>query len=143
MVGNMSEKRKSRSLPLILALGLCLAYGLWLLLWAHGFSSGAGEPAPDRTPSRELTMVGGDEGGLPSELLPGQILDLNRASAEELRLLPGIGEKLSRAIVEDREQNGPFGSVEEITRVPGIGEKKLEALRGLVCVDLTDSDSSE
>ena len=86
-------------------------------------------------------MGGGDEGGLPSELLPGQILDLNRASAEELRLLPGIGEKLSRAIVEDREQNGPFGSVEEITRVPGIGEKKLEALRDLVYVDLTDPDT--
>ena len=86
-------------------------------------------------------MVGGDEGGLPTELLPGQILDLNRATAEELRLLPGIGEKLSQAIVEDREQNGPFGSVEEITRVPGIGEKKLEALRDLVYVDLTDPDT--
>ena len=141
MVGNMNPSRKRQPLPLILALGLCLAYGLWLLLWAQGFSSGAGAPAPDRMPSRELAMVGGDEGGLPTELLPGQILDLNRATAEELQLLPGIGEKLSRAIVEDREQNGPFGSVEEITRVPGIGEKKLEAVRDLVYVDLTDPDT--
>ena len=139
----MSEKKTARSLPLLLALGLCLAYGLWLLAWAAGFSGSARQPAPDRTPTRALTMVGADQGGPPSELLPGQRLDLNRATAEELRLLPGIGEKLSQAIVEYREQNGPFDNVDALTRVPGIGEKKLEAVRALVYVDPAEPGVSD
>lgn len=56
-------------------------------------------------------------------------VDLNRASAEELTVLPGIGEKLAEGIIQHREVGGPFGSPEEILDVKGIGPKKLEALR--------------
>ena len=61
-------------------------------------------------------------------------LDLNRAAAEELAGLPGIGEVLAERIVAYRAEHGPFASVEELLNVSGIGEKKLEALRPEVTV---------
>lgn len=72
------------------------------------------------------------------ELLPGERIDLNTATAEELQKLPGIGEALSAAIVEDREQNGPFSAAEDLLRIPGIGEKRLEAIRDLISVEPED-----
>lgn len=61
-------------------------------------------------------------------------LDINRASAEELELLPGIGAVLARRIVEYRQQVGRFHSVEELRQVRGIGAKRLEQIRPLVIV---------
>ena len=55
-------------------------------------------------------------------------LDINAADWSEIVVLPGVGEKLAKAIVEQRRVNGPFDSPEQIQRVPGIGEKKLEKI---------------
>ncbi len=60
-------------------------------------------------------------------------IDLNKATAEELRKLPGIGPKLSQAIVDEREK-APFKSVDELRRVHGIGPKTLERLRPYVTI---------
>ena len=62
-------------------------------------------------------------------------VDLNRADAEELDTLPGIGPALARRIVEYREAHGPFEAVEELLEVAGIGESKLEELAGEVTLD--------
>jgi competence protein ComEA len=64
--------------------------------------------------------------------LTGRI-DLNEASAEELRRLPGIGPKLSQRIVDERHR-GPFKTVDELRRVPGIGPKTMERLRPFISV---------
>jgi competence protein ComEA len=61
------------------------------------------------------------------------LLDLNRATAEELQRLPGIGAKLAQAIVASREKK-PFSSVDELRRVKGIGAKTLEKVRPFVIV---------
>ena len=65
-----------------------------------------------------------------AEQLPVEFrLDINSAEWSEIVVLPGVGEKLARAIVECRRTNGPFDSLEEIQQVPGIGEKKFEKLK--------------
>lgn len=61
-------------------------------------------------------------------------IDINRASAVELQNLPGIGPKLSQAIVDYREANGSFKSAEDLKNVRGIGEKRFEAVRDLVTI---------
>ncbi len=63
---------------------------------------------------------------------PGGKVDINRASAEELDALPGVGPSTAAKIVQEREANGPYRSVEDLMRVPGIGTKKLDALKDLV-----------
>ncbi|MDR3279952.1 MAG: helix-hairpin-helix domain-containing protein [Synergistaceae bacterium] len=61
-------------------------------------------------------------------------IDINTADASLLSTLPGIGPKLSLAIVAHREENGPFGSPEDLRSVRGIGGKRFDALRELITV---------
>lgn len=60
-------------------------------------------------------------------------LDPNRASVEELAGIPGVGEKLARAILLERAR-APFEKAEDLRRVPGIGPKKLERILGELAV---------
>jgi len=60
---------------------------------------------------------------------PAEVLDRNRARAEDLERLPGVGPVLARRIAAHREQYGPFRSVDELLAVRGIGERLLERLR--------------
>ena len=55
-------------------------------------------------------------------------VNINAAGLEELMTLPGIGEVRARAILDDREANGPFLYPEDLTRVKGIGEGILAGL---------------
>jgi competence protein ComEA len=64
----------------------------------------------------------------------GIAIDLNRATLEELVLVPGIGEKTAGKIVEERAINGTFLRLEELMRVKGIKEKRLEKLRRYLCI---------
>lgn len=56
-------------------------------------------------------------------------LDVNNASWVEWAQLDGIGEKLAKRIIEDREKHGPFESIDDIRRVRGLGPKLIEKLR--------------
>lgn len=51
------------------------------------------------------------------------VIDVDRASAEELERLPRVGPALAKRIVSDREERGAFGSLTELMRVKGIGPK--------------------
>jgi comEA protein len=62
-------------------------------------------------------------------------LDINVATEDQLVILPGIGPKKARAIVDWRDSNGPFKNVDELTSVHGIGPKTLEGLRQYVFAD--------
>ena len=61
-------------------------------------------------------------------------IDLNAATPAELEELPGIGPATATAIVEHRDEHGPFASVDDLTDVRGIGPAKLDAIRDLVRV---------
>ena len=61
------------------------------------------------------------------QLAEGRV-NINTAGLEELMTLPGIGEVRARAILDDRETNGPFVYPEDLTRVKGIGEGILAGL---------------
>jgi competence protein ComEA len=49
-------------------------------------------------------------------------ININKASAEELTSLSGIGEAKALAIIEYRETNGAFRETSDIMKVSGIGE---------------------
>ena len=74
----------------------------------------------------------------PVEAPRGSGIKVNTADAETLAELPGIGEKLAQAIIDEREANGPFYYPEDLTAASGIGDKKLEAIRGLIDLDTED-----
>jgi competence ComEA-like helix-hairpin-helix protein len=64
----------------------------------------------------------------------GLPIDLNRASAEELSRVPGIGERLAAQIVELRQVNGKFESMTDLMTVRGIKEKKMNNLKKYLTV---------
>ncbi len=59
-----------------------------------------------------------------TRLALGLPIDLNRATEEELSLVPGIGETLADQIVQLRQLRGKFEGLADLTAVPGIKEKK-------------------
>jgi competence protein ComEA len=62
------------------------------------------------------------------QLRMGETLDPDRASARDLDRLPGVGMRLAKGIVADREIRGPFGSADGLLRVDGIGPATVRRL---------------
>ena len=56
------------------------------------------------------------------------VVNINTASPEELRLLPGVGPARIRNILAYRHKH-PFRTVEELARIKGIGRKMVRQLR--------------
>jgi competence protein ComEA len=70
-----------------------------------------------------------------SKLAPGEKININKASAEELDGLPGIGPTKAKAIVDYRTQNGEFKSIEDIEKVRGIKGGIFSKIRDHIKVD--------
>jgi len=75
-------------------------------------------PVVDEDPVPTL----GDDGGL---------VDINRATADELEVLPGIGPALASSIVEHRDRYGEFGSLAALADVSGIGPATVARISDL------------
>ncbi len=84
-------------------------------------------PAPPRAP----VVVPAERPGARA-LREGERIRLDRATVEDLELLPGIGPSIARRIVESRESEGPFPTVDALDRVKGIGPRTVERLRPFV-----------
>lgn len=56
-------------------------------------------------------------------------ISINRATAEQLTQLEGIGPSKAKAIIEYRTENGNFNSIDEIMNVSGIGPSTFEKIK--------------
>lgn len=83
----------------------------WVAVVVMAVSSGAALAAKSKTKT-EITGV----------------VNLNTATAQQLDLLPGVGAKAARRIMEHRAKT-PFAKVEDLRKVKGFGPKKMEKLK--------------
>ncbi len=91
----------------------------------------ASDPAGDTN-----TLTDGDIPDIPnSEGIINGIVYLNRANAEELQQLPGIGPAMSERILAYRMQNGRISSFEDLDQIQGVGQGLIGDLQGLVAFD--------
>ncbi len=121
----MIEPTRQRALALVLA-----ALGVVALASHRAPAAPARAPSPGaRAAARAPAPLGA------VALRDGRPLDLNRATAADLELLPRVGPALAARIVVARDaRGGAFRSVEDLDDVPGIGEKTLARLRRYVIV---------
>jgi len=64
-----------------------------------------------------------------------QRISLNLAEAWLLEALPGIGQGKAQAIVDYRNQHGPFRRIEDVLKVEGIGSTTLDKIKNLITVE--------
>ena len=62
-------------------------------------------------------------------------VNINTAEAQELCLLPGIGETIAARIIDYRKAHGLFNNTDEIMNVSGIGAKTYEEIKSYITVD--------
>lgn len=87
---------------------------------------------PEQGEIEDPPLPGGEAaGGEEAEIL----VNINTASAAELTILNGIGEKKAQLIVEYREQNGLFMTKEDLMNISGIGEKTFDSLEPYITIE--------
>jgi len=78
---------------------------------SYGSMLSAGNPKPKKSQLKSETPLGR--------------IDINTATEEELRTIPGIGPQIAARIIAAR----PFRSTDDLKRVSGIGDRKYEQTR--------------
>lgn len=98
-----------------------------------GSGDGGNLPAKpaDGAEEAEANDEPGEPDGADGRQAPVRV-NINRATAEELDALPGIGPAKARAIIEYRETYGRFETPEQLMEVKGIGKKTFERLKDLI-----------
>ncbi|MEH2919761.1 ComEA family DNA-binding protein [Samsonia erythrinae] len=111
--------KKSGIKVLCLMIGMSLS-GLPLLTQAAAKAESTVttlKPASSEQKVDNATLPDGDE----------DEVSINTASANELaNVMNGVGLKKAEAIVNYREQNGPFTQLDQLIEVPGIGAALVE-----------------
>lgn len=85
----------------------------------------------DRVIMRKYNENTASDGG--GSLNAGALVNINTATLEELKTLPGIGESTAGTIIAYREEHR-FERIEDIMNVSGIGEAKFSRIRQLITV---------
>ncbi|WP_312216614.1 helix-hairpin-helix domain-containing protein [Pantoea vagans] len=108
----------------LIAFYLSLALGGVL---CHGSVSAAPEPA---SPAVSQNTHPAPKPETAAQLQPKQEqeqVSINEATAEQLSAaMNGVGLKKAQAIVNYREQYGPFSAIQQLSEVPGIGNALIE-----------------
>jgi len=91
---------------------------------------------PDVTEARENVHSAEETGAVAvsKEKKSEGKININRASAEELQKLKGIGPSTAKSIILYREEYGAFSEIEEIMNVKRIGEKTFAKIKEQITV---------
>ena len=91
-----------------------------------GLSLIAAEKVLAAQPKATLQLQGQDK--------PLVVVNVNKATTEELVKVRGIGPVMAKRIIEYRDKNGMFKSIDDLAQVHGIGGNKLQRIRDQVTV---------
>lgn len=84
-------------------------------------------PSVEETAEQEFLAA--EAGGVTNGLV-----NINKASKEQLMSLPGIGESRAEQIIQYRETNGLFQDIRDIMKISGIKEAAFAKIKEYICV---------
>ncbi len=94
------------------------------------------EPLPSQGPPQIAPPAPTSASPSSSRATPDDPVILNTATVDDLRRLPGIGEKRATAAIALRTRlGGRFHAIEDLLKVKGVGRATLRRLRPLVRLD--------
>lgn len=64
----------------------------------------------------------------------GGKININSASKEQLKTIPGIGDVTAQKIIDYREKNGSFSTIEDLKKIDRMGEKTLDKIKDKIDV---------
>jgi competence protein ComEA len=76
----------------------------------------------------------GVAGGGGGDAVQNGKININKANADDLQQLSGIGPALSQRIIDYRDAHGAFKKIEDIKNVSGIGDKTFEKFAEVITV---------
>jgi len=85
-------------------------------------------PSPAVAPQKASSKA---SGAAPAKLAPGQKVNINTASKEQLDALPEIGPVKAQTIIDGR----PYKKIEDIMKVKGIKQGTFDKIRDHITVD--------
>lgn len=86
---------------------------------------------PDESKPQEGSEIVRDE-PTPSKLV--KPININNATQIELERIAGIGPVIAKAIIQYRQENGPFEKIEDIQKVSGIGPDTFEKIKPRITI---------
>lgn len=87
-------------------------------------------------PSKSNNKISSDSAGAENVSVKSDgLININTATIDELKQLPGIGESKAMAILSYRDDSGLFSSIEDIKNVSGIGDSTFANIRDLITID--------
>ena len=119
---------------------LSLAVALWFAAAGLAVSATAADKAMDDKKAPAASKSAADTKAATKEApdskakAGGLMVNINKASKEELKNLKGIGDTRAQEIIDYRKKNGDFKSVDELEKVKGIGPGTMKQIRANVTV---------
>lgn len=121
---------------ILLLLALAVV-GQGVRLAFHGATGPPDPQAPAGTHATRLIAQRNAAAAAERPLEPGERIDPNTSSANDLARIPGVGMRLAKRIVEDRDLRGPFDSIADLDRVDGVGPGMLRRLEPFLHLTVT------
>lgn len=99
---------------------------------AAGAAAAKASPAPDSgtkaSPAQKSAPPSAKKAAPLTKLAPGERVNINTASKEQLDVLPGIGPVKAQAIIDGR----PYATIEDIMKVKGIKQGEFNKIKDLI-----------
>ena len=65
---------------------------------------------------------------------PPVVVNVNKATLEELVKVRGIGPVMAKRIIEHRDKNGAFKSIDDLAQIHGMGGNKLQRIKDQITI---------
>ena len=92
------------------------------------------EEAEDKTLASSIESFDKAPEGTDSASEASGLVNINTATAEQLKSLPGIGDAVAGRIIKYREENGAFKEISDIMKISGIKEKLFSKIKDNITV---------